>query len=32
MQEAAWARVWAEGLAMTFDEAVSYALEEAREA
>ena len=32
MQEAAWARAWAEGLAMTFDEAVSYALEEEAEA
>ena len=32
MQEAAWVRAWAEGLAMTFDEAVSYALEEEAEA
>jgi predicted ATPase/class 3 adenylate cyclase len=32
MQEAAWVHAWAEGLAMTFDEAVSYALEEEAEA
>jgi predicted ATPase/class 3 adenylate cyclase len=32
MQEAAWVRAWAEGLAMTFDEAVSYALEDEAEA
>jgi predicted ATPase/class 3 adenylate cyclase len=32
MQEAAWEHAWAEGRAMTFDEAVSYALEEEAEA